>query len=392
MPESRGELRVYSYFTNSENSIELANIYASLYTKSAKGVHYRDGKVRTRYRILDVYKSAANNTSFKTTISDIAPNPADYTFWIDTSVTPSVRKVSNGTLWRDYKIETNINNVKADGANVVSSSSELNASISGASTGDIKYLYNEDDNTIDEYVFYNGNWVKKTKASVSNNNNSNENNNSNNNSSSLSIFDIFEDNSSIFAYNLDTSSDDLGGTYDGTDYNAISYLESGKFENSAEFNGNDGFIDTGYDLHANLTDGHSFSLSLWFYSYDIDTEQILFGDRHDSDEKLYIAIKDNTKIKWKIGSKKKNVKDLTLLDNTWYHLVWTFDSTSEDVKVYLNNSLLSTVNHDKDKLYPKHNALIGYFDKSMDGRIDQLRFFNREITSAEVDTLFNEGN
>ena len=156
----RGTIDVNTSFTTSE----LSTKYAKLHTRTFRGL-VNGSQISTKYQISTNFLDNIDmNDNFKTAVSNTAPDSSKYIYWIDTSSNPSIKKVydSNSSTWKPFKIS--VRNYEAVASNNVSSSlSELNSTKSAnASEGDIQYIYNQISNTIDEYVFYNDNWIKKT--------------------------------------------------------------------------------------------------------------------------------------------------------------------------------------------------------------------------------------
>ncbi len=140
------------------------DIYLKLYTRTFKGTSIGN-TVTTKHLIpTDFLNNIDISDSFRTAVQDAAPDASAYTFWIDTSSEPAVRKVSNGTDWKIY--ELSIRGVAAvSTTNTEASADDLPTN--GASVGDIKYVYNSTKGTINEYVYYNNSWIKKVNASCS---------------------------------------------------------------------------------------------------------------------------------------------------------------------------------------------------------------------------------
>ena len=82
--------------------------------------------------------------------------------------------------------------------------------------------------------------------------------------------------------------------------------------------------------------------------------------------------------------------------NQWVHLVMT--RSDENVKLYQDGVLVDIINNPTN-LYPffstNNTAFIGMrhnFTKGFQGKIDDLRIYNREITEEEVIALYNDNN
>ncbi len=87
--------------------------------------------------------------------------------------------------------------------------------------------------------------------------------------------------------------------------------------------------------------------------------------------------------------------DNDLENNTWYHLVGTYDGNT--LKFYLNSSLIDELEHQGGISYGNNNLFIGangYYlanpDHYMNGKIDDIRVYNRALSETEIDDLYNE--
>jgi PKD repeat protein len=85
----------------------------------------------------------------------------------------------------------------------------------------------------------------------------------------------------------------------------------------------------------------------------------------------------------------------TVMANTWYHIVFTIDNAS--MNIYVNGVLENTtMNTNSNFNYDAtRNVILGGTNESASnspylGTLDNLRFYNRVISSAEVSALYNQ--
>lgn len=76
----------------------------------------------------------------------------------------------------------------------------------------------------------------------------------------------------------------------------------------------------------------------------------------------------------------------------WHHLLGTYDGTT--ITVYIDNVLAGTMNH-PGQISGTGSAggplVLGFFNSAYwQGSIDDLRFYDRVLTTAEIQTLYNE--
>jgi hypothetical protein len=197
--------------------------------------------------------------------------------------------------------------------------------------------------------------------------------------------DIFKDNSGVALYTLD--------------YDASASDRGGKFGEAAKFNNTNSYVELPSTIDNPMRSGSAFTVSLW-YKHAAQTNSYggaimkLLNDIYN-----LIDVETNGTIRARVLSSSSVTSEVTssaLTVGNWYHIVWT-GNTASGVFLYINNSLIGNSAWDgtfytyTNSNY-KYNRL-GYQNQSVAslvGEIDQVRFFNRLVTSAEVSTLYNE--
>jgi hypothetical protein len=197
--------------------------------------------------------------------------------------------------------------------------------------------------------------------------------------------DIFKDNSGVALYTLD--------------YDASASDKGGKFGEAAKFNNTNSYVELPSTIDNPMRSGSAFTVSLW-YKHAAQTNSYggaimkLLNDIYN-----LIDVETNGTIRARVLSSSSVTSEVTssaLTVGNWYHIVWT-GNTASGVSLYINNSLIGNSAWDgtfytyTNSNY-KYNRL-GYQNQSVAslvGEIDQVRFFNRLVTSAEVSTLYNE--
>ena len=81
----------------------------------------------------------------------------------------------------------------------------------------------------------------------------------------------------------------------------------------------------------------------------------------------------------------------------WYHVVLTFDDGTNDLKLYVNGTLVvanynysgSTVNQNSEfSIGRRHDTNTGYFH----GKIDEVAYWNTNLSANAISALYNSGN
>ena len=165
---------------------------------------------------------------------------------------------------------------------------------------------------------------------------------------------------------------------------------TGYIRKGAAFNGSSSYIQTS---SAHQT---TFSLSAWLYADSI-SEVNWYGSRKDSSNLITIGMDASGKIK--VFNKVSNTwsgfttTSAHITANTWHHVVVNF--TSSDTKIYVDGSDISNDhnNHTTSEVYG--DSYIGATNTTTigshwNGKIDQVRIFDKALSSSEVTTLYGE--
>ncbi len=261
----------------------------------------------------------------------------------------------------------------------------INGDMSVSQRGVLFYVENEEKFTSDRWVSSTSN-DNKTEVIIERIYSSNE-------GELLDSDDPFEDDSQISCYQLNDDTTDLNDNHDGqwkdSDGNDIDgQYDNGKWDKSAKFDGNS-YIDLGYEFN----DSKDLSISLWFNPTNLDNDNAMIHLSKDGENTFIIAShwSDDTNFAVSLNNNSYAI-DFDLETNTWYHAVYTTNG-----KVYVNGNLINTFDETVDATTFNKNAIIGA-DRDTDdsindfyeGYIDQVRIFNRILSSDEVKKLYVE--
>ena len=186
-----------------------------------------------------------------------------------------------------------------------------------------------------------------------------------------STTDIFGDGSAVALYELDGDASDTGGG-------------SGKIGGGAIFNGSSSYIDVSYP-YANST----FSISLWFKANSIATAgagvtTIISGRLNGTNTNVGNIWIDSQKMRIHSTTKYADVT-YSFNTNQWYHIGIIYDSSN--FYGIVNGSIITPTNVTS---YSGTNNTLRIGDISYNGSIDQVRLFNKTLSSGEVTTLYGE--
>jgi hypothetical protein len=197
--------------------------------------------------------------------------------------------------------------------------------------------------------------------------------------------DVFSSN--IALYQLDGNADDTTTNYDATSDTNVTYSATGaKFGQAASFNGSSSAI----VLPNNILNTNEHSISLWFNLDDTNGIQTVL-EMDFENRILFRAVSTDINLAY-IGSVGYFDHGISFSANQWYHLVITF-SAGNPFKIYVDGVLSYTGANSNIKAQNNDNIL-GASNSSgangVDGKIDQVRIFDKAISAEDVATLYAE--
>jgi len=218
----------------------------------------------------------------------------------------------------------------------------------------------------------------------------------NNASSTASTTDIFGDGSGVALYEFEEGAKDTGGV--------TGYIGSG-----GVFNGSSSAINLG---STNQFASSGVSVSMWINPSSVTTSQVLLGNGNGgsfAEGDLFIGIRTDGYIGYEIGQSSsiyeaRYATTTQLTANAWQHILMTFDSSLGTTigRIYVNGTLQSTSATYAAGGTFSGDVFIGTLDLQLgkrnlgggelwyNGKIDQVRIFNKAISSSEVTTLYGE--
>ena len=216
---------------------------------------------------------------------------------------------------------------------------------------------------------------------------------------------ILGDTSCVAYYKMSDATDQTG-SYDGAATN-VNFNVAGKFGNAAQFNGSSSKITLPNSTTNSIDSNGAFSVSFWFFANSGSlgsTERrmiTLFDGLY-----IWIEIPANEFLRYRVTSSSstyiENTGTTTITENAWHHIILTGDSTN-GIIAYLNGSVEilsaswdgtfkngSGASRYDFNVFGGQEDNLGSLVRPFLGKIDQVRIFDRAITSDEVTTLYNE--
>ena len=174
---------------------------------------------------------------------------------------------------------------------------------------------------------------------------------------------------------------------------------------SAIFDGTNDFIDASSVANdLNLNTG---TISLWARVTTTDSNESFFNvsDGTSGNDKLVLMYKTSSsliKANYKAGGTNQeathSISNSDIVSAGWFHVVMTYDTTADEVKLYYNGSLVNTrsssltaidaetVSFDTVLLGKSANADNTY----QQGYIDEYAYFARVLSASEITRIYNE--
>jgi hypothetical protein len=201
--------------------------------------------------------------------------------------------------------------------------------------------------------------------------------------------ELFIDNDSVTD---SVGSDDF--TNSGTSNTA-----SGKINNARDFDGSSDYL----LLEDFQIASDTVSFQTWFYVDSVSPDERIIDLFDSTSDSFAIAFKSSTELYIKLRTGGVNrmhntATPVTISTGSWYHLVVTTDATN--FYVYLNGVLADTIAHSGytfADLPSTSDLYVGQYPPSIgtygfDGKLDEMSFWSRTLTSTEVTELYNSRN
>jgi len=198
-------------------------------------------------------------------------------------------------------------------------------------------------------------------------------------------------------YPFEGDASDIQGGNNGNPQGEVSFNTTGVLRKAASFDGVDDYITIPNNPAFN---GNEFSVSVWIrpHSHDGVLEGVVAHGEADNDHshytlgvlnnKFYFGIEDSSDINYNATA------GVNLVNNRWTHVTGVRKSSGE-LEIYINGLLSGTIATPNPATIdvPLYIGALrnpgGGFQWPFDGDVDELRIYNRALTSSDIQELYN---
>lgn len=196
------------------------------------------------------------------------------------------------------------------------------------------------------------------------------------------------------------ANDESGNGNNGTVYGAtLTTDRKGNPDNAYSFNGNGDYIN--FENSDDFNFSSSFSVSYWQYAKDITRRQFVMGKGRDIYPGSFSIFVNSFYTCYEYGDY-GSIGSQTAVENQWQHITVVYDKVSGKKTFWVNGELADyidwrtdfVVSNDFPLLMGKHiissDGSSGPWPYYYEGLIDDVRFYNRALDSAEIRALYYE--
>jgi len=195
-------------------------------------------------------------------------------------------------------------------------------------------------------------------------------------------------------YPFNGDANDMAATNNGSVVNATLTTDRNNNANKAYSFDGKSYINSNFNFNGTLTD---FSFSYWVKFIDQTGTQKIFNFQEGGQGGLELSNDNTSGLRFVlIGANQSNgatIYNTSFTNGTWYHVVTTFNKTSQKKKIYINKNLvLNSASPSTITALVNSTLRIGGAKTGMEnlkGCLDDFRIYNKELTQNEVLSLYS---
>ncbi len=191
-----------------------------------------------------------------------------------------------------------------------------------------------------------------------------------------------------------TTLTDALGSYNGS-LTSVTVNQAGKIEKSHLYNGS-----SSYGSIASIPQfNQDFSISCWIKRGGTGTYDLIFGrgTTKATDRALHFGFRDTNVLTMAFYGDDLNTVTTYPDTSNWHHIVWTYNYTTKEKKIYYDNNLVASGTGTGNPNFGTANLILGNapYDSGnfFTGNIDEVGVWvGHVLTSDEITQLYNNGN
>ncbi|MDD4027356.1 MAG: DUF2341 domain-containing protein [Candidatus Shapirobacteria bacterium] len=137
---------------------------------------------------------------------------------------------------------------------------------------------------------------------------------------------------------------------------------------------------------------NNFSASFWFKASTRSSYQSIIGEGLDNGWGVFLN-SSGTELFFRINNTSSTSTSVSVVPNTWYHVVVTYDGNH--MRIYLNSNMANSIEKTGNLTHIGNGIGIGRIpDRSypLNGTVDDIRLYNYSLPETEVQKLYNQEN
>ena len=193
-----------------------------------------------------------------------------------------------------------------------------------------------------------------------------------------------------------TSTDYSGNNNNGTWYGTSTHYGTGKVGSWAgSFNGSSDYVGVSTESDFDFV-GSSFSLAGWVKTNTTSTYQRLFN-KYGASYTYTTWITSNSgklEFRWATPTQNSVLSTFGLSPNAWYHVVFVRNDSANLNSIYINGSFNNSASYSGTVIENDEDFALGRTHEAggvsyLNGYLDAARVYDRALSAAEIQALYN---
>ena len=197
-------------------------------------------------------------------------------------------------------------------------------------------------------------------------------------------------NNTIDVVNGNNLTNPAGPSYDPT------YSSNGRFNGSYDYDNDDVFyINSNSNIEIGAKD---YSLSAWVYPDAVDGVRAIIFKQKDSSDRDYRLFINNGEVFYDYEANnggEQRAQGGIVQTNKWSHIVATYENSTKEMNIYLNNVLVDTNIASYVPIATDAVLYIGALSMAggsgFNGLIDETIIWNKTLTQDDIDRIYKQG-